>query len=233
MSHVLSMGTMNGRHFSDPATIASYVERTRRAVPGLDVMHRIVDQILSENTPDDGRILVVGAGGGLELRHLAMCHPGWSFEGVDPSPPMLALARETIGPSASRVTLHEGDASCAPEGPFDGATCLLVLHFLGDEERLATLGEIQRRLRPGAPLLTFNHASSDGPDRLAWFQRSARFAAAPETSAAELVRSAAAMSAQLPARSPREEEALLRGAGFRDVGLYYAALTFRGWVAYA
>ena len=224
---------MTGRHFSDPAMVSGYVQRTRRAVPGLDVVHDIVDQILSERAPDDGRILVVGAGGGLELRHLAERHPGWTFDGVDPSTQMLDLARETIASSAHRVTLHEGDAGSAPEGPFDGATCLLVLHFLDADERLATLSQIRRRLRPGAPLLTFQHTASDGPDRLAWFQRYARYAADPGADPAELMRNAAAMSAHLPALSPRDEETLLRDAGFSDVGLYYAALTFRGWVAQA
>jgi tRNA (cmo5U34)-methyltransferase len=224
---------MTGRHFSDPALISSYVQRTRRAIPGLDVMHHIVDQILSETTPGDGRILVVGAGGGLEIRHLAERHPAWTFDGVDPSAQMLELARQTTASSAEHISLHEGDASCAPPGPFDGATCLLVLHFLDAEERLATLSQIRQRLQPGAPLLTFNHTASAGPDRLTWFQRHARYAADPGTDTAELMRRAAAMATQLPALSPLEEETLLRDAGFSDVGLYYAALTFRGWVAYA
>lgn len=224
---------MNGRHFSDPAVIDSYIQRTGRAVPGLDVVHRIVDQILSEAVPEHGRILVVGAGGGLEIRHLAEHHPNWSFDGVDPSPQMLELARETIGRHGSRVSLHEGEAGHAPAGPFAGATCLLTLHFLDEAERVATLNEIRRRLRPGAPLLTFHHTASDGPDRLTWFQRYARFAAEPEADPAQAARSAEAMSAELPALSPRTEVALLRGAGFSDIGLFYAALTFRGWVAYA
>ncbi|MGB8350443.1 MAG: hypothetical protein WCE47_08435, partial [Gaiella sp.] len=64
-------GTMRADFFSDPAAVASYAERTRRAVPGLDVLHGIVEQILAESVPNDGRVLVVGAGGGLELTHLA------------------------------------------------------------------------------------------------------------------------------------------------------------------
>jgi len=224
---------MSGGHFAEPATIASYAERTRRVVPGLDVMHRLVDQILSETAPDGARILVVGAGGGLEIDHLATHHPNWSFDGVDPSPQMLALARETIGENARRVNLHEGVAGCAPEGPFDGATCLLTLHFLSDEERIATLSEIRRRLLPAAPLLTFHHTASDGPDSLTWFQRYARYSPDPGTEPADVMRSAAAMSRRLPTLGPQEEEALLRNAGFSDIGLFYAALTFRGWVAYA
>jgi tRNA (cmo5U34)-methyltransferase len=223
---------MTGGHFSDPTTIATYTERTRRVVPGLDVVHELVDQILSEAAPDDARILVVGAGGGLEIAHLATRHPNWRFDGVDPSPQMLDLARDTIGNTSRRVDLHEGVAGCAPEGPFDGATCLLTLHFLPGEERAATLDEIRRRLRPGAPLLTFHHTAFEGPDGLAWFERYARYAH-PGLEPAQVTRSAAAIASHLAALTPGEEEASLRRAGFSDIGLFYAALTFRGWVAHA
>jgi tRNA (cmo5U34)-methyltransferase len=37
---------------------------------------------------------------------------------------------------------------------------------------------------------------------------------------------------QLPILDPDEDEALLREAGFEDVGTYYTALTLRGWLAY-
>ena len=38
------------------------------------------------------------------------------------------------------------------------------------------------------------------------------------------------MKEHLPVLSPEEDEALLRAAGFSDVELFYAALTFKGWV---
>ena len=33
--------------------------------------------------------------------------------------------------------------------------------------------------------------------------------------------------------SPEQDEAMLREAGFSNVSLFYAAFTWRGWVAYA
>ena len=219
-------------HFSDPEAVASYAERARRSVPGLDLLHRIVEQILAESVPDDGRVLVVGAGGGLELRHLAERHDGWTFDGVDPSAQMLELARETMGPLSDRAVLHEGYVTDAHEGPFDAATCLLTLHFLPRDERLPTLREIRRRLRPGAPLLTFHHSVPDGNARAAWLERHARFAAGPDAEPAQVAERAAALSIQLPILDPYEDEALLREAGFENVGTYYTALTLRGWLAY-
>lgn len=41
------------------------------------------------------------------------------------------------------------------------------------------------------------------------------------------------MMDRLPLLTPDEEEAMLRDAGFEQVELFYAALSFRGWVATA
>ena len=217
--------------WKDPSSATGYVDGVQAAVPWLPAVHDLVDELLAETVPGDGRLLVVGAGGGLELAHLAAHHDGWRFEGVDPSPPMLALARETLGPLAERATLVEGYVEDASAGPFDGATCLLVLHFLPEEQRLAALREIHRRLRPGAPLLTFHHSPPAEAARM-WFTRFSRVAAGPDDDEAQVAARADALSTKLPVLSPEEDEALLRAAGFRDVGLFFAALTFRGWIAY-
>ena len=224
---------MTSKLWSDPETASSYIKNARVSVPYLPAVHSIVDQILAETVPDDGRLLVVGAGGGLELTHLAKRHDGWTFDGVDPSAPMLQLAREEMGPLAARATLTEGYVEKAPEGPFDGATCLLTLHFLPSAERLQTLKEIRNRLRPGAALLTFHHSVPDGDATLTWLRRFARSAAGPTAPDEQIAKTADALGTQLPFLSPEADEALLRAAGFEDIGLFFAALTFRGWVAYA
>jgi tRNA (cmo5U34)-methyltransferase len=220
-------------HWNDPATASSYTDGARSSVPYLPAVHGIVEQILAETVPGDGRVLVVGAGGGLELAYLAERHAGWTFDGVDPSAPMLQLARETMGPLAARATLTEGSAGDAPDGPFDGATCLLTLHFLPTAERLETLKEIRTRLRPGAALLTFHHSVPGGAATRTWLVRYARSTGGPGAPDDQIARTADALGTRLPFLSPEADEALLRAAGFKDVGLFFAALTFRGWVAYA
>ncbi|MGO4782149.1 class I SAM-dependent methyltransferase, partial [Lysobacter sp. 2RAB21] len=76
--------------------------------------------------------------GGLELQVFAAAHPQGRLVGVDPSAEMLKLADATLGPVATRVELVEGYIDTAPPGPFDGATCLLTLHFLPSDERSNT-----------------------------------------------------------------------------------------------
>lgn len=109
--------------------------------------------LLAESVPDTGRVLVHGAGGGLEMRSLAGAQSGWTFDGVDPSADMLDTARRTVAPHADRMRFHHGYIDAAPEGPFDAATSLLTFHFIAADQRLATLRNIRRRLRPGAPFV--------------------------------------------------------------------------------
>ena len=122
--------------FSNPAMVATYADETPRKVPGLADLHRMTMLLLSERAPQAAHILVVGAGGGMELKAMAEAQPEWLFTGVDPSAAMLDIARRIIEPFDDRIALIEGTVDAAPSGPFDGATCLLTLHFLDRRERL-------------------------------------------------------------------------------------------------
>jgi tRNA (cmo5U34)-methyltransferase len=222
-----------GRPFSDPDAVARYREGPPRQVPGFADLHRMVDLLLAERTPDDGHVLVLGAGGGLELEHLAAAHPSWAFDGVDPSGEMLRLAAAATKPFANRIRLHEGYADSAPAGPFDAAACLLTLHFIPAAERLATLQQMYRRLKPGAPLVVAHHSfPPQPPERDVWLARYAAYGVGSGFAAAQMAKTTAAIGERLPVLSPEADEALLREAGFADVRLFYAALTFRGWVAH-
>lgn len=219
--------------FSDPDAVARYAEGPVRLVPGFDSLQRMTTLLLRESVPPAGNILVLGAGGGLELKRFADNQPGWRFVGVDPSAEMLKLAQATLGPLAERVELHEGYIDTAPDGPFDGATCLLTLHFIPAEERLRTLKEIWRRLLPGAPLVVAHHSFPQSPDEKArWLKRYAAYAVDSGVPASDAERAIAAISAQLPVLAPEADEALLKAAGFEGIELFYAGFSFKGWVAY-
>lgn len=220
--------------FSDPAAVARYTEGPVRQVPGFQHMQRMAGLLLSETLSPDARLLVLGAGGGLELKVFAEMQPGWRFDGVDPSSEMLELARQTLGSLNARVDLHAGYIDDAPQGPFDGAACLLTLHFIAEDERRRTLQELRRRLKPGAPLVVAHHSISEDPgERTLWLKRYAAFAASSGVPAADAERARIAIGERLPILSPERDEALMREAGFSAVSLFYAAFSFRGWIAYA
>lgn len=220
--------------FSDPAAVARYAEGPPRFMPGFDAVHRMTTILLAEHAPRDAQLLVLGAGGGLELRAFAASQPGWRFTGVDPAAPMLELARATLGGDADRVQFVEGYIDAAPIGPFDAAACLLTLHFLQREERVRTLREMHRRMKPGAPLVVA-HASfpQDEPARGRWLSRYAAYAVASGADPDQAEQARAAVAASLALLTPEEDEACLREAGFSEVEQFYAAFTWRGWIALA
>ena len=220
--------------FTDAQAVARYAEGPPRMVPGFADMQRMATLLLAERVPEKGRVLVVGAGGGLELKAFAQAHSSWTFDGVDPAAEMIRLAEQTLEPFASRVRFYQGDIDVAPAGPFDAATCLLTMHFIELEERQRMTVEIHRRLRPGSPFVVVHlsipqHAN----ERARWLSRYADFAVSSGVERQNADTARAAVDSHLKILTPEQDEAILREGGFSNVSLFYAGFAFRGWVAYA
>ena len=221
--------------FADPDFAARYVDGPKRFVPGHQDMLRMSTQLLAEETPDEANMLIVGAGGGIELHHFAQAQPGWRFTGVDPSSQMLAIARRTLREFSDRCDLVEGTIDAAPSGPFDGASCLLTLHMIPDDgTKLATLQAIRSRLRPGAPFAVVDHCLDKSDPRFdRKLDRYARFAkdsgAAPE----DVARACEGIRQFVPMISREREEKLLAESGFSEIEMFYAGFLWTGWSARA
>lgn len=220
--------------FQDPEAVARYADGPRRFVPGLEAMHQMCGLLLAERAPRDARVLVVGAGGGLELKALASAHPGWTFVGVDPAGEMLREAERTLGPLARRVELVEGYVDDVAQDGFDAATCLLTLHFLESAERTRTAAAIRARMKPGAPFVAAHGSFPQGPgQRDAWLDRYAAFAISQGVEPDKALGARSAVASMAAMIAPEDDEAILRAAGFTDPAMFWAAFTWRGWVAYA
>jgi tRNA (cmo5U34)-methyltransferase len=218
----------------DARAAASYAEGPPRQVPGYASLHRMVSLLLAERTPQDGRVLVLGAGGGQELKAMAEAHSGWSFEGVDPSPDMLRMAQQVVGQHAARMQFQHGYIDSASDGPFDAATSILIFHFIPHDQRSETLRQIRRRLKPGAPFVLV-HLSfpQTEPERSKWIDRHVMFGRSNGLEPADSERARQAISSGLTILSPEEDVAMLGHAGFSNATLFYTGLSIRGWVAYA
>lgn len=221
--------------FGDASLVASYAEQAPRTVPGYHDIHTMTSVLLAERAPADARVLVLGAGGGLEVKAFATAHPTWTFLAVDPAAPMLDLAVATLGPLASRMDAHQGYIADAPDGPFDAATGLLMLHLTERADRLRTLADVHCRLRPGAPLVVMHvsYPQSDDAERQLWLDRHVAYLAASGLDPAYVEKAGAMIRQHLPALSPAEDRAILEQAGFTGVTQFFSAFTFRGWVGYA
>ena len=221
-------------YFKDAAATAQYAEKTRRLVPGYSDLQRMAGLLVAERAPERANVLVVGAGGGVELSAFAQTYSQWRFVGVDPSASMLELAVTALGPLIERAQLHEGYVDTAPEGPFDAATCLLTMHFVARDERRSMLKEIRRRLKPGAPFVMAHLSFPLTPEaKRIWLDRYVAFAVSSGVDPGNVRNAASAIGDNLPLLTPHDEEALLAEAGFTDTQLFYVGLTFRGWVTYA
>jgi tRNA (cmo5U34)-methyltransferase len=193
--------------------------------------------LLRDRIGDRGRILVIGAGGGVELSVFARECAGWTFTGIDPSVEMLRQAKvkvETAG-AANRVTWVQGTVENSPRELFDAATAFLMLAFVSDDgRRLRTLQEIHARLKSGAPFLMINGCadknSASFEDHLRVYAAFARRNGAP----ADVIERAVQMQRNDLFFVPlQREEALLAEAGFGDVRLFYSGLWIYGWIASA
>jgi ubiquinone/menaquinone biosynthesis C-methylase UbiE len=154
------------------------------------------------------RILEVGCGSGVVLRDLARrVAPGGRAVGLDPSPALLAVARELAAAAglAGLVELHEGDARSLPfgDGTFDAVLAVTALIHIPGAER--TIAEMVRVVRPGGRVGVFDRDNDtyvvSHPDRA-------------------LTRRIVAAGGENVAVNPwiaRQAPLLLQGHGLRDV----------------
>ena len=223
--------------FVDPERVRQYIEKGPPAfAPGHAGLMQMIGVLLGETMPADGSVLVIGAGGGLETRYLAAVEPHWRFVGVDPAAAMLDLARATAGDVAGdRLTLIEGTVADAPAGPFDAATCILVLGLVPDDgAKLELLRQARRRLRPGAPFVLvdqcLDRGAADFAVRLDRYSAYARRSGVDDDVVAGARAAIAALDSMVPA--PRNEQLLVE-AGFIGTELFYLGMAWRGWLSYA
>lgn len=206
----------------------------RNAVPGFDAMHRMTGQVLAESAGENAEILVLGAGGGLEIGALSKHKKNWSFIAVDPSPQMIQAAKESLRETAHRAEWIEGVIDDAPAGPFDGAICLLTLHIIPDDgSKLSTLRAIKQRIKPGSRFVVVDHCLPDDENRPMRTERYKRFfleSGAPEELVERITKD---MLGSLNMPKVERQEELLSQAGFKDIDLIFAGFAWRGWAATA
>ncbi|HVM07791.1 MAG TPA: class I SAM-dependent methyltransferase [Acidimicrobiales bacterium] len=106
-----------------------------------------------------GRVLEVGGGTGLNLRHYR------DVESVCVTEPDAAMRKRLlgrVGSAAVPVEVHELpiEATGLPDQAFDTVVCTLVLCTVADPE--VALREIRRLLAPGGRLLFLEHVRSPG-----------------------------------------------------------------------
>lgn len=220
----------------DPARAAEYAQQARIALAGYDACHELSACILSAalSGRDNARVLVVGAGGTAgEIIASARLEPTWSFVAVDPSEPMLDLARSQVRAAGlgPRVTFVDGDLSLLDRREdFDAALMIGVLHHVPDDAgKVQLLRETATRMRPGASLVlagNYRDYASAPLLQAAWANRWRMHSADADEIRAKLAK------IQAGAAPPASEEAvtnLLAGAGFGEPERFFSSLFWGAW----
>lgn len=182
--------------------------------------------------PEDARILLAGAGTGAEARFLAPLFPRWRFTLVDPSAPMLEVARRhaTAEGFADRCELHVGPVSSLAAEPYDAATSVLVSHFLTEAgDREAYFAEIAARLKPGGLLFDADLCADTGSAAFAPVMDLWLTLVAMTDERKGCFR--AVFGKGVAAHGPAEVEAMIERAGFTAPVPCFQALLIRGWMA--
>jgi len=221
----------------DQNAAASYDQRFAKLAPMRDALYLFM-RIVFSNLRSDARILCVGAGTGLEIGYLAQAFPQWQFTAVDPSGPMLEVCRHRAEAEgfADRISFHEGYRDSLPTSePYDAATCLLVTHFILDQdERRALFSQIAGRLRPQGTLINADlsyDTSAVTFDSLFDVWADMQAYAGGENHNTEQMR--AAMAERIALLSPSELAALIESSGFDTPVLFFQCLFIHAWYSRA
>jgi ubiquinone/menaquinone biosynthesis C-methylase UbiE len=104
-----------------------------------------------------GDALEIAVGTGRNLRHYP---EGVTLTGIEFSPAMLEIARETAADLSLTIDLRVGDAQALgfPDESFDTVVCTLALCTIPDDR--AAVSEAKRVLRPGGRFLLLEHVRS-------------------------------------------------------------------------
>jgi tRNA (cmo5U34)-methyltransferase len=155
---------------NSPVAANEYDEAAQLALPGYEVMHTMVFACLQAYLPERAKLLVVGAGTGMELIRLGKACPQWHLLGIDPSAKMLAIAEQKITHHqlSERVKLIQGYIQDIPtEAFYNAATSILVMHFIPDaSSKLQFLSSIAQRLHPSAPFVLVDLFGEKGSQEL-------------------------------------------------------------------
>lgn len=218
----------------DAARAEVYDTQFAAMQPVKDAVHLLVQAHFAD-LPADARILMAGAGTGAEARYLAARFPGWRFTLVDPSAPMLAVARRHAEAEgfADRCTFIADYVSAAPLEAHHAATSLLVSHFLTEAPaRQAFFADIAARLDTGGHLFNLDlcadrQAPTFGATLGVWLDL-LRLGGVPEEGRRGW---AAAYGRDFGVHGPSQLESLIEAAGFTPPALVFQAAMMRGWVA--
>lgn len=108
-------------------------------------------------------ILDAGCGTGALLIVLKSLYPGVDAKGLDPDEPALGIARNKSAGKGLDITWLKGFMAKMPleDGSVDLVTSTLAFHHVKESEKIASLRECLRVLKPGGRIILLDMAPDD------------------------------------------------------------------------
>lgn len=106
--------------------------------------------------PLDGAYLDFGSGIGASIEPFRACLPQARLICADVSTESLAESRRTHGTNVDYILIQD-TLLPLPDASVDGAFACCVFHHISPGEHVSTLSELRRVLKPGAPLMVYEH----------------------------------------------------------------------------
>ncbi len=222
----------------DGAYGSGYEQLARTLIPGYLSSFRQALALLQRRLGPIGpnpRVLVVGAGTGIEIVTFKTHQPGWLVTGVDPSPQMIEIARRRVSEAGvdEGVEFVCGEVGDLREGGYAAATSFNVMHFIPDDgSKQAFLRGIAGQLAPGGSFVLFDlHGDRSAPGTGEMYAAWRRHWKNQGMDSAARTEFEARIEAGIHWVSEARIRELLAGASFEDARLYFRALVYGGWIA--
>ena len=212
---------------------SSHDERWANTAPIRDALYFLLEAVFAD-LPANARILCVGAGTGEEIDWFAKRFPHWTFVAVEPSGPMLDVARAKAqdGGYASRCEFHEGYLESLPDqDAFDAATCFLVSQFILDQQaRTDFFQTIGSRLRRGGILASSDLASDvDSSEYDALLEVWLKMMQVAGIPASGLEQMRAAYARDVAVLPPARIASIIAAGGFGEPVMFHQAGLIHAW----
>lgn len=218
-----------------PETAAVFEDMLSRSVPFYDEMQRMIREIAGDFAADGTNVYDLGCSAGTTLRRLDTLPQAVTLIGIDNSPAMIAKAEEKLSRSALR---HPYRLLCRDldEGPgvenASVAILSLTLQFVRPLYRERILRQIREGLADSGCLIVIEKVLAEESmlSRL-YIRYYYDFKRRNGYSDLEIARKREALENVLIPYRLKENEEMLRSAGFRAVDVFFKWYNFAGLVA--
>lgn len=152
------------KNFNLPKVVDHYDEHIQKLIPGYSLVHlhiqAILDTTFQLRNHSQLKILIAGCGTGYELRYLIEQFPEAKFVAFDPSQQMIDKCQHYLKDHkvSEQIELICGDSSVLHDyqNHFDVALCILVTHFLDQNQKKTLLQHLYASLKGDGIYLSYD-----------------------------------------------------------------------------